>query len=242
MEKKKELKVKLLLGVFEFLEKHPLLVKIFLRPIANAPIISKKMMVMIRAYMGSTAFEIHDVDLSKGRIGIGGVEEIMFGSKIVELLHTTLADRLGTEEKNKTLYDIGYNLCKWEVSQALEGGKWAPKLLVPLIANSEIMDEVRKDELMGRFFEKVLSIMSRLITNEGGWGHLEFDVSSFPVKVKLSNSQEANWLGESDESVCHLYAGIVAGYASAISGKVFHAKEIACKAMGDPKCIFEIIE
>ena len=224
----------------EYLERRPFLATKILRPIANAPILSKKLMVLPRAFMGATAFEIHDVDMEKGRIGIGGVEEIMAGSKIIHLLHTVLAERMGEDEKNKALYEIGMNLCKWEVSQALENGRWAPSVLVPLIFNGRILDEIESDLLMRRFFQSVMNMMSRLITDEGGWGHLDFDFSSLPLKVILSNSQEARWLGKSDKPVCHFYAGIVAGYASAVAGEPFESRETACKAAGDPNCIFEL--
>ena len=111
----KRLQIKLLLGLIGFLERHPLLVRLFLKPVANAPFLSRKLMVLPRAYMGATAFDIHDVDLSAGRIGIGGVEEIMAGAKIIHLLHTTLADHLDEKEKAKALYNMGVALCTWEV-------------------------------------------------------------------------------------------------------------------------------
>jgi len=225
----------------ELLERHPRFVKTFLRPLANAPIVSERMKVLLRAFLGATAFEIHDVDREKGRIGIGGVEEIMAGSKIIELLHTVLAERLGEEEKNRALYELGVKLCTWEVSQSLKNGKWAPASLVPLMMNGEILDEVQRDPLMARFFQQVMNKVSRLITDEGGWGHLEFELSSFPLRVVLSNSQEAAWLGPSDQPVCHFYAGIVAGYAGTISGEALRAREVSCKAAGAPHCVFELV-
>ncbi len=236
----KSMQIKALLGTLDFLEKHPVMVRTFLKPVANAPLISKRLMVLFRAYMGATAFEIHDVDLRKGRIGIGGVEEIMAGSKIIELLHATLGDWLNETEKQEALYDMGRQLCTWEVTQALEGGKWAPALLVPLIAHARIWDEVQEDPVMARFFTKTLNMMSRLITDEGGWGRLEFNVTSDPMTVTLHNSQEAQWLGPSDKPVCHFYAGIVAGYAGTISGEDIHVREIACKASGNDVCVFEL--
>jgi hypothetical protein len=168
------------------------------------------------------------------------VEEIMTGSVIIKLLHTILTEKLGEEEKNRTLYDLGIALCQWEVSQSLKNGKWAPKVLVPLIMNSGIIDEVQHDPLMALFFNKTMNMVSRLITDEGGWGHLDFDFSSLPLKVMLSNSQEARWLPEANKPVCHFYAGIVAGYASAISGEKLHAEEVACKSMGAQRCVFHV--
>lgn len=236
----KNTQLAILTHAMEFAEKHPLLIKTLLRPLATAPFLAKRMMVFPRAFMGATAFEIHDVDLDTGRIGIGGVEEIMAGAKIIHLLHTTLADRVGEDEKNRTLYDMGQKLCRWEVSQALEGGRWAPAALVPLIFNNRVLDEVQSNPQMARFFSKVMNMMSKLITDEGGWGHLEFDFSKFPLKVMLSNSQEARWLGPADHPTCHFYAGIVAGYAGTISGEDLSAEEVACAAMGAPQCVFEI--
>ena len=237
---KKKTQVKALLSGMDFLERHPLFVRTFLRPVSRIPFVSRRLMVLPRAFLGQTAFEIHDVDMKRGRIGIGGVEEIMFGCKIVEQMHSVLASRLGEEEKNAALYELGYNLCRWEVGTALEGGRWAPDVLVPLMSNSTVIDDVRTDPDLARFFGKVMDSVSRLITDEGGWGHLDFEVESSPMRVYLSHSQEAAWLGPSEKPVCHLYAGIVAGYTSAISGEELKAREVECSAAGAPRCVFEV--
>ncbi|MEW5733335.1 MAG: V4R domain-containing protein [Thermodesulfobacteriota bacterium] len=234
------IKLRTLTGMIEFLERHPRMVRLLLKPVANAPVLSRMIPVLPRAYMGATAFEIHDVDRKKGRIGIGGVEEIMAGSKIIHLLHTTLGARLPSEEKNQALYDLGVSLCTWEVTQALSHGRWAPAMLTPLIVRSRILDEVQQDPLLARFFEKTLAMMSRLITDEGGWGRLRFDVRSLPLRVTLENSQEARWLGPSHKPVCYFYAGIVAGYASTIAQEPFSCREVSCKAMGHENCVFEL--
>lgn len=91
---------------------------------------------------------------------------------------------------------------------------------------------------MARFFGKVLTMMSRLITDEGGWGHLDFEVGQGPLRVHLSGSQEARWLGPADQPVCHFYRGIVAGYAGTLSGEDVHVEEIACHATGAARCTF----
>ena len=223
-----------------FLKRHPLIVRVFLRPLANAPWISKKLPVLFRAFMGATAFEIHDVDKANGRIGIGGVQEIMAGSKIIHLLHSTLSDCMENDKKEQTLYEMGKSLCKWEVSQALEHGRWAPEPLIPLIINGKILEQIQQDSVTAEFFGNVVETMSKLITDGGGWGHLNFDFSKFPLTVLLDNSQEASWLGPSHRPTCSFYSGIVAGYASTISGQELVAKEIACKAMGHPQCVFEL--
>lgn len=223
-----------------FLERHPLLIKLFLRPLANFPIISKKLMVIPRAFMGATAFEIHDVDLKNGRISIGGVDEVMTGSKLIHFMHTVIASSVGEEEKNRIMYELGRNTCLWEVSEAIKHGKWAPSVLVPLIFNSRILDELETNPAMALFFQRTMNKMTHIISNEGGWGQLEFDFTSRPMKVMLTNSQEAGWIGKSDKPVCWYFTGIVAGYGSAISGEALTAREVACAATGAPKCVFEL--
>jgi predicted hydrocarbon binding protein len=236
----KRMRLKVLLSGMEFPDGHPLFVRFFVRPLSRIPFLSKRLMVLLKACLGHTAFEMHYFDPGRGRIGIGGVEEILFGSKVIEQMHMVLEKRLTEDEKNEALYELGYNLCRWEVSTALESGQWAPEALVPLIKNSTIVDDMRSDPLLARFFVKTMGMVSRLITDEGGWGHLEFEVQSKPMRVTLSNSQEAAWLGPSHRPVCHLYAGIVAGYASAISGEELRAREVECRAMGASGCVFEI--
>lgn len=234
-------RIGLMVRGMEILERRAAMVRRLLRPLANTTLAARRLQVLPRAFLGATAFDLHDVDLERGRIGIGGVEEILAGSKLIELLHTVLAERLGEKEKNRTLYEMGVKLCTWEVSRALEGGKWAPASLVPLMTSGRILDEVQRDPLLARFFLRVMNQVSRLITDEGGWGHLEFQLASFPLRVILHNSQEAAWLGPSPEPVCHFYAGIVAGYAGTISGRDLRATEVSCKACGAPHCAFELV-
>jgi len=240
MKTRRNLRIRFLTALMELLERHPTAVKLWLRPIANAPLLSKRLMVLPRAFMGASAFEIHDVDLERGRIAIGGVEEIMAGAKLIHLLHATLAEHLSEDEKNRALYQLGVKLCRWEVGQALEHGRWAPAALVPLISHARVLDEIREDPDMARFFKKTMEVMSKLITDAGGWGHLDFDLDADPLRVLLSHSQEARWLGPSERPVCHFYAGIVAGYAGTISGEPIDAKEVECAATGAPRCVFEL--
>jgi predicted hydrocarbon binding protein len=233
-------RIRAMTTVMELLSKKPPVIKRLLRTAASAPVLKSRLPVLPRAFMGLTAFELHTVDMKKGRISIGGVEEIMAGSKIIHLLHTTLAERIGEKEKDKALYQMGKTLCRWEVSQALEHGLWAPPSLAPLMINGQILEKVQTDKLMARFFRQTMNMMSRLITDEGGWGHLEFDFSGTPLKVFLHHSQEARWLGKSEKPVCSFYAGIVAGYASTISGQEFECREVSCAATGADFCTFEL--
>ncbi|RJP27715.1 MAG: 4-vinyl reductase [Actinobacteria bacterium] len=233
-------KVRLAVILLDLLARHPLFVRIFLRPLANAPFFSRKLNVMFRAFMGSTAFEIHDVDVENGRIGIGGVDEMLFGSEFIHILHEAFGDIVAEEEKERILYDIGFKACYYEAQEALHKGRWAPRTLVPLIYNREIVDRIRSDPLMARFFNHIENMVTRIILNEGGWGSVDFDFKARPIEVRLYNSQEARYLGPADKPVCRFFTGFIAGHASSLLGERVEAREVSCAAMGAPCCRFEI--
>ena len=233
-------KLKAVLALMDFSDKHPRLMRYGLRPIANAPGLSSRLPVMVRAYMGATSFDIHDVDVKNGRYGIGGVDEIMFGSELLRVLHEVLG-RMGSDEQKRALYDIGFLTGYYEAKDAIRKGRWAPRVLVPLITSAGLLERVRSDPLMARFLNKVLATESRIIINEGGWGSVEeFDFSTSPLRAVLANSQEAAWMGPSYGPVCHYFAGGAAGHASAITGEFFEGREVECAAAGAPRCVFEM--
>jgi predicted hydrocarbon binding protein len=232
-------RLKAILALMDFSDAHPRLMKA-LRPVANAPGLSSRLPVMVRAYMGATSFDIHDVDVVKGRYGIGGVDEIMFGSELLRVLHEVLG-RMGPDEKKRALYDIGYLTGYYEAKDAIRKGRWAPRVLVPLITNAGLLERVRSDPILAEFLTKTLEKESRIIINEGGWGSVEeFDFSSTPLRTVLANSQEAAWMGPSGGPVCHYFAGGAAGHVSAITGEYFEGREVECAAAGAPKCVFEM--
>ena len=234
------LKVKAAVALMDFSERHPRFVRCGLRPISNAPWISRKLKVMVRAYMGSSSFDIHDVDMKKGRIGVGGVDEIMFGSELLRVMHEVLG-RMGPEEKERALYDIGFITCYYEAMDAIRKERWAPRVFVPLMTSGGLLERVRQDPLMAELLSKVLVTESRIIITEGGWGTVEeFDFTSEPLRAVLSNSQEVDWLGPSDTPVCHYFAGGAAGHVSAITGEWFEGREVECAATGAPRCVFEM--
>jgi len=234
------LKVRAAVALMDFSDSHPRLVKYALRPVANLPVLSKRMKVMIRAYMGANSFDIHDVDVERGRIGIGGVDEIMFGSELLRVLHEVFA-RMGPEEKERALYDVGFVTGYYEAKDAIRKGRFAPRVFLPLITGGDLLARVRKDPAMASFLNKVIAMESRLIINEGGWGSVqEFDFASTPLTAVLANSQEVVWMGPSDGPVCHYFAGGVAGHASAITGEWFEGVEVECAAAGAPRCVFEM--
>ena len=93
---------------------------------------------------------------------------------------------------------------------------------------------------MARFFNHIERMVTRIILNEGGWGHIDFDFKTKPISVKLYNSQEARYLGPSEKPVCQFFTGFIAGHASSLFGETVEAREIGCSACGEPCCTFEI--
>lgn len=226
----------------ETLDRHPRLARALFAPLANAPLLGRRLPVLVRAFLGATAFEIHDVDLAHGRIGIGGVDEVIFSSKFLEAFHRIIAEEAGSaERRNAALYRVGKEGGHWEVSEALEHGKWGPRPLVRLIESRSASEQLRSDPWMARFFAIVMKMVCRLIINEGGWGVVQsLELEQDPMRVTLGYSNEARWLAPSETPVCFLCAGVIAGYASRIFGRDLDAVEVRCAAMGAPACVFEL--
>jgi predicted hydrocarbon binding protein len=227
-------------GLMKLLDDHPRLRRTLLAPLARSRSVGGRLPVLARAFLGATALEIHDVDLDRGRIGIGGVDEIMWSSKFLELYHRSIAARTGVEEKNRILYEVGHGGGSFEVDEALARGRWVPAPLLELLEIEDPLALVRRDGEAARFFSRAVAMVMRLIIVEGGWGVPEFDLSKDPIAVTLRNSQEARWAGPSDEPVCYLSAGVMAGYASRILRRRLDAREVACAAAGAPSCVFEL--
>jgi predicted hydrocarbon binding protein len=224
------------------LDRFPRVTRFFLGRLANGPILSRLLPVLPRTFMGATAFEVHRVDVNTGRISIGGVDEVIFSSKFLEAFHRIIEDATGSEaKKNQALYQVGKEGGRWEVEEALKHGKWAPRVLVALIESGEAAQRLHSDPLMARFFAHTMKMVCRLIISEGGWGVVEeMDFLADPMRVTLLHSNEARWVGPSNKPVCHVCAGVVAGYASAIFLRDLDAVEVACRATGAPKCVFEL--
>jgi len=230
----------LLTGVMSFLDRHPRASRL-LRPLAFAPVLSNRLKVLPRAWMGATAFELHDVDLERGRIGIGGVDEIMWSSKFLGLFHDLLGERLGELAKNEVLYEVGREGGRWEIEQARSHGRWAPAMLMRLIDRPNVLQELRSDPSTARFFELCMKMAMRLIINEGGWGTVEeIELSSTPLRIVVGHSKEAEWGHVRDGSACWLSAGVVAGYATGLLREELDAREVECRAAGAEHCVFEL--
>ncbi len=74
-----------------------------------------------------------------------------------------------------------------------------------------------------------------------GWGTWSLDMSSLKegfIFVDLFDSAVAKTLGKIGKPVCHLYAGLLAGFFSVIFEKDLSSTEVQCYSMGNDYCRF----
>jgi uncharacterized protein len=76
-----------------------------------------------------------------------------------------------------------------------------------------------------------------------GWGTWKLDLQSLKegfIFVDLFDSAVAKTLGNVGKPVCHLYAGMLAGFFSVVFAKNLSSTEVQCYAMGNDFCRFLI--
>ncbi|MDX1978064.1 MAG: V4R domain-containing protein [Pseudanabaenaceae cyanobacterium bins.68] len=76
-----------------------------------------------------------------------------------------------------------------------------------------------------------------------GWGTWGLDLNSLKdgyIFVDLFDSAVAKSLGNVGKPVCHLYAGLLSGFFSAVFEKNLSSTEVQCYAMGNEFCRFLI--
>jgi len=76
-----------------------------------------------------------------------------------------------------------------------------------------------------------------------GWGTWNLDLNSLKegfIFGDLFDSAVAKTLGQVGKPVCHLYAGLLAGFFSAVFEKKLSSTEVQCYAMGNEFCRFLI--
>lgn len=74
-----------------------------------------------------------------------------------------------------------------------------------------------------------------------GWGNWDVDLSEQKngfMFVNIFDSVVARTLGDVGKPVCHIYAGLLAGFFSALVRKQLSCIEIQCYAMGETYCKF----
>jgi predicted hydrocarbon binding protein len=77
-----------------------------------------------------------------------------------------------------------------------------------------------------------------------GWGKWEIDLEAQQAQgftvINLYDSAVAKTLGNVGKPVCHLYAGLFAGFLSVALKRSLSGLEVQCYGMGEPYCKFMI--
>ncbi len=231
--------IRVVLLLTDFLERHPVMVRVFLRPVANAPVMRDLLPVVVRAFMGASAFDCHVVDRERGWVVFGEVKETIHPALFTRVFFETLLQELGEKEGKDAIKEIARESLFQEVKMGVEG-KHVPGIIKPMIGNPATLEAVRSDPDLLRLAEKGMNMVIRLIGDEGGWGRIRGRQRQAPITATLENTLDVRYLEPSPEPVCAEYIGLVEGVASYITGQQCRAREVECQGSGAPRCVFEV--
>ncbi len=169
-------------------------------------------------------FEMVTIDENTGFPMLGPYRFLMCGPSNLKSLQRDLEKSVGREQMSVILARFGY----------AGGMTWATVL-------AELYDFDSPEEL--------LRACGRL-TTMAGLGHIEFSTIEVDIKSKFvrfsgtwrESFEYSLWHSaseKSDEPVCRLMTGLVAGFARAIVASEVLVRETACQAQGHHICSFE---
>lgn len=233
--------VKVGLKLADFLDRHPLITRRLLRPLANASWLRRYLWVGIRGFMGASAFDCHVIDAANGTVDFGGVKETFYPSCITAIMRETLTRKLGEKGTQEAIRRIARESVYMEVRFGVEG-RWFPKRFLSLVGDPDALRAIREDPALLRLVTKGLDLTNRFIHDEGGYGRIEVDLAEEPIRATIDNSLSARLAGHSDKPVCAASCGMIEGALGYLLGREFHAREVECAAMGAPRCVFEVWE
>jgi uncharacterized protein len=231
--------VKILVRLTDFLEDYPWLVQNVLRHIANAPVVRRYLWIVIRGFMGASAFDCHEVDVTNATVSFSGTKETFYPSCIMRIMKDKLVQKVGEERADEVIRKMAHDAMHLELEFGGEGNMF-PKLINSSVGDYSAMEMVRSDPDMQRLVDKGMGLLNRFIHDEGGYGRIEADFSEDPIKVTITNSLQSRLAGHSDRPVCSLSVGTLEGTVGYLLGDTFKAREVECAAMGAPRCVFEV--
>ena len=236
---------RLIVRVLDLLEGRPGLRRWLGRAVGVMPG-SRRLPNSLRAFLGQRAFDLHDVDLARGEIGLFGVREVQFSAHWIGLLHEELAGALGEAEKHALLYRVGERGAASETRDALATIGWMPARFAGALRDGTLLEAARDDSDVARFVDHVIRRISFLTITEGGWGHVvAYDLLETPIRVVIAESIEAKVCGPSEGPACALTAGGIAGQLSVVLRRSVRAREVRCRAVASgpaaaARCEFEV--
>ncbi|MDY6778792.1 MAG: V4R domain-containing protein [Candidatus Nanohaloarchaea archaeon] len=161
----------------------------------------------------------------KGHAVLFGEFLFMVPPKVILRLQDELEDRLGREEMEELMVELGL----YQVEQASD--RYREKFSIDNISHNKLLE----------FIKDILKVL--------GWGEIDLtsferDKGVFTVKVKHPTlpSIIRNDIGEKrEEPVCHYLRGILKGaFGAILSVENLQIEESTCAATGDSDiCVFE---
>lgn len=167
-------------------------------------------------------FQIFEKELGKQNDGYMKIPVQTFG-----ILRKQLIKNLGFERTRELLFNFGYEMGTNEAKKLMEkiGDKSELVKKGPVIHIENGHIEGINHQCEAKFDEKGNLIT---IVGQGEW------IGSFEAL------QHLNWFGPSTSPVCSTLIGYASGYMSFVFNDELLAKELTCKAKGDPSCTWII--
>ncbi|RLG73969.1 MAG: hypothetical protein DRO23_07815 [Thermoprotei archaeon] len=165
------------------------------------------------------------VDVFHYPIMIVDSHALIFNARFLIETYIGLRERLGASA-DVIFYHFGFHYGYYAAKELSERFNIKPGMLY----------DVKE---IGEMFSRIARI--------SGWGFFEIDyinVIEERMGIRFFDSWTARIYkelkGQSKEPVCHMVRGMIAGVATAITGKQYRATEVLCAAKGDPFCYFEV--
>jgi predicted hydrocarbon binding protein len=156
-------------------------------------------------------------DLEQGALHIKDVRYLLIRPETLIVFQKALEAEVGFARSGEILYPGGFT-----------GGK---------LSGERYRQEFDLTE------QESVAFMCRM-GSEIGWGLFDlvaFDEEAQRMAIDLTNSPFADAYGEGAKGgVCHLIRGVLGGLGAGVFGAQVEAKEVACAAMGDEVCRFEV--
>lgn len=167
-------------------------------------------------------FHIYEKELGKSQNGYMKIPRQTFG-----ILRKQLIKNIGAERTWELLFNFGYEIGTNDAKKLVESVNDKSELVkigpIMHIENGQIEGIIHQCEAKFDENGKLLSIVG-----QGEW------IGSFEAKEHL------NWFGPSINTVCATLTGYASGYMSWVFEDQLIAKELTCKAKGDPSCTWII--
>ncbi len=150
---------------------------------------------------------------------------LIFNARFLIETYVNLRERLGASA-DVIFYHLGFHYGYYAAKELSERFNIKPGRLYDVKEIGEMFSRIARVSGLGFFEIDYINVV------EERMGIRFFDSWTARIYKELK--------GLSKEPVCHMVRGMIAGVATAITGKHHRATEVLCAAKGDPFCYFEV--